>query len=150
VRWARISLLLCLLCFVLSPALSQEFSLSVQAQMQSGLLTLRLQIKNCLMEIERLEKLLADTKANDQIFIDSLNQQLEEQKATLEKLSQQLTDSLSYQRRLEISNTLLWVADGVIGVGLVVYGIWKQDWIPIAAGAAMSASCVLHFVIEFP
>jgi hypothetical protein len=148
VRWARISLSLFLLCFVLSPVLSQESSLSVQAQMQSGLLTLRLQIKNCLMEIERLEKLLADTKANDQIFIDSLNQQLEEQKATLEKLSQQLTDSLNYQRRLETSNTFLWIGDIVTGAGLVAYGIWKGDYIPVVAGGAMIAAGILHFTLD--
>ena len=148
--WAKRLLLLFSLCFSLSFAQSQESLLSVQSQMQSGLLTLRLQINNCKTEILRLEKLLQTTKEEDQRFIDSLKKQLAEQKDTLNRLSQQLTDSLNYQRRLETENTLFWIADGIIGVGLIAYGIWKQDWIPITAGAAMAGSCILHFVIDFP
>jgi hypothetical protein len=149
-KWLRISLSLFLLFFALSPAQSQESSLSVQEQMQSGLLTLRLQINNCRKEILRLEELLQTTKESDQAFIDSLNQQLAEQKATLEKHSKQLIDSLNYQRRLETENDIWWIADGIIGAGLIAYGIWKQEWIPITAGAAMAGSCILHFVLDFP
>lgn len=149
-KWARLSFALFLLLSPLQGGWSQESSFSVQQRIQSELLTLRLQINNCKKEILRLEKLLQTTKESDQTFIDSLNQQLAEQKDTLEKHSQQLTESLNSLRRLETEIVLFWIADGIIGAGLIVYGILKQDWILITAGAAMAGSCILHFVLDFP
>jgi hypothetical protein len=44
-------------------------------------------------------------------------------------------------------NGVLWIAAGIIGTGLVVYGIYKADPAVIATGGVMAASGVFRLVI---
>jgi hypothetical protein len=49
---------------------------------------------------------------------------------------------------LRTENTILWIADGVIGTGLILYGLFTGDMPLIIIGGAMAVTCGFHFVFD--
>jgi TolA-binding protein len=116
-------------------------------------LTLKAGLAQQLQQKKRLTELM-DSLTKLQKELETANDIGEKLSKKIKDLEQQLRASLEAQDKaiskalgLELEKEILWVADGVIGAGLVVYGIWKQDWIPIAAGAVMCGSSILHFIL---
>jgi uridine kinase len=79
---------------------------------------------NCAKEIANLENELLNLKESDQKLIDDLKRQLAERKEQYEKLLEQWTSSLNYQKKLETENTLLWIGVGTTVTIAVVTTIW--------------------------
>jgi septal ring factor EnvC (AmiA/AmiB activator) len=123
-KWAKLCLLFAFVCLASPDGWSQDISSTVQARMQSELLTLDIQLLNCAKKIASLNNALKDLKENDQNFIDSLRKQLAEQQETYKTLSTQYSALKSSLARLQTERDVAIACVVVLGAGYVALTIW--------------------------
>ncbi len=113
-------------------------------------LILQLQQKKRISELEKsleesLKELASAKESGDQLL-----KKIGKLETELTGASKSLAEAEGMVLGLDVEVHILWAADGIIGAGLVVYGIWKGDPIPVVAGGVMVTASVLHFTINFP
>jgi hypothetical protein len=130
--------------------------------MQQKLLDCELKLIACAQRIKTLENLTSDlsnqlaTEKNerktenerDKKLLTDYETQLTEQREIYKRQSQEYENVKNSLSRLRTENTILWIADGVIGTGLILYGLFTGDMPLIITGGAMAVTCGLHFVFD--
>jgi hypothetical protein len=114
---------------------SLESGTSWSDSLTKKLLDLQIELQN-IKNLLTKEKQYSQDLSNriDSLLINSTN---------LEKLLQQAQSSAI---KIVIGEHIAWGAEGLSGISLIVYGIYKLDPVMIVAGVVMTAGSVCHFI----
>jgi hypothetical protein len=101
-------------------------------------------LKNFEARYEGLLKELEKEKG----FSESLLKKIDELVSELENSKTSLEKARSEALKISLSAHIAWSVDAGIGVGLVVYGIYKGDPVLVITGAVMIAGSGGHFILN--